>query len=81
MMQLSGSVAQDFVLDLFPAEQRRLDQRLMDQARVQPGIERRAQLRLVVDDAAAGAAERVGRAHDERIADALREGDALLDRR
>ncbi len=72
-------VAQDFVLDLFPAEQRRFEQRLMDQAGRQSRVERFAQLRFVVDDAAAGSAERVRRPNDQRIAFAFGKGDAGLD--
>ena len=50
----------------------------MDQARVQSGIERRSQLRFVVDDTAAGAGKRIRGSHDERIAGALGEFETLL---
>jgi hypothetical protein len=69
----------NFVFDLFPAEQRRFDERLADEARVEPGIERLTKLLLVVNDAAAGASERIRGTYDERIAASLRERDAAFD--
>ena len=75
-----GAVAQDFVLDLFPAEQRGFEQRLVDEAgALSPASSVSRSSRFVVHDAAAGAAERVGRAHDQRIAGLRRKRDALLD--
>ena len=62
-----GPVAQDFVLDLFPAQQRGFDQRLVDDRRRQAAGQRGAQLGLVVHEPAAGAAQRVGRPHDQRV--------------
>ena len=76
-----GAVAQDFVLDLFPAQERGLDQRLMDDARRETGRQRRAQLGLVVDEAAAGPAQRVGRPNDQRVAVVGGERDAGSRRR
>ena len=61
-------VAEDFVLDLFPAEQRRFHERLMDDTGVETARQRRAQLRFVLDHAAAGTAEGECGTHDERIA-------------
>jgi len=74
-----GPVAQNFVLDLLPAEERGLDERLMVERGFQTDFERRAHLALGVNDAAARAAERVGRPDDERVAGLGAEGDAGRD--
>jgi hypothetical protein len=73
------AIAQNFVLDFFPPEQARLDERLMDERRLEPDRERRAQLRLVVHDAAARSAERICRPDHERVAHREAEGDARFD--
>src|ERR1700678_2443135 len=75
---VAGVVAQHFVLDFFPTEQRRLEQDLMDETRRQAGIENFTQLLLVVGDATAGTAKRVRRTDHQRVTDALGEGDAGL---
>ena len=74
-----GAVAQHFVLDLFPAQQRGFEESLADQTRGQSDFERFEQLFLVVDDSAAGSTQRVGGAHDQRIPRAARERGGLVE--
>ena len=62
-------VAHDLVLDLLPADEAALDHDLADRARAQAGPDDLAVGGLGLDDAAAGAAERVGRPDDRRQAD------------
>ena len=64
-----GAVAHHLVLDLFPAEQAALQQHLVDGAGGQPAADDLLQLLRCEGDAAAGAAERVGGADDERQAE------------
>ena len=64
-------VADDFQFQLFPAQDRLLDQDLSDQAGGQPALGDGAELLHVVDQAAAGAAHRVGRPDHRRQADPL----------
>ena len=73
-------VTDDFELKLFPAERALFDQHLVDQRGSQPAGDHFAQLLDVVDDAAAGAAHRVGRAQDHRIAELVRDLFGLFDR-
>ena len=68
---LALGVADDLKLQLFPAGQAFLDQYLMHQAFVQAAVGDRFELFHVVDEAAAGAAHRVGRADDDRELDGL----------
>ena len=56
------AVAHDLHLELFPAEQRLLDQQLARRRQVEPALAHLDELLLVVGDAAAGAAQREGRA-------------------
>ena len=73
MMQLSLLVAHHLHLELFPAEQRLLDQQLAASARAsRPRLHDLDELVLVVGDAAAGAAQR------ERGPDHRREADRRL---
>ena len=74
-----GFVAEHFVLQLFPAQQRRFDQRLIDDRRRETGCKRRAQFGFIVHEAAAGTAERVCRADDQRVVVLGGERDAGLD--
>ena len=62
-------VAHDLVLDLLPADEALLDHDLADRAGAQAGPDDLAVRRLGLDDAAAGAAQREGRADDGRQAD------------
>ena len=68
---LALRVADDLKLQFFPAGQTFLDQDLMDQAFIQAAVGDRLELFHVVDEAAAGAAHRVGRADDDRELDGL----------
>ncbi len=52
--------------------------RLVDQRGLEPGLQGGAQLGLVVHHAAAGAAQRVGRPHHQRVARLAREVDAVI---
>src|SRR4029079_17409043 len=66
------------VLELLPAEQVFLDQHL--RAVGEPVADARAQLRLVRAQARAQAAERVGDAHHDRVADLARERKGFFQR-
>ena len=52
-----GGVAHHLHLELFPAQNRLLDQHLADRRRVEPGLDNIVELGAVVSDPAAGAAE------------------------
>ncbi len=67
-----GRIADHFILDFFPAGYAPLDQNLRNHAVGQPPVDHLVELFLAVDDAAAGAAQCVGRTDDERIADLSR---------
>ena len=62
-------VAHHLELELAPADQRLLEQDLVDRARVQALGDPLVELRLGAGDAAAVAAEREGGTHDQRQAD------------
>ena len=64
MMQLSRLVAHHLHLEFFPAQHRFLDQHLVGRRGVDAAFDDVDELGLVVGDAAAGAAEREGRADD-----------------
>ena len=68
-----GAVAHDLELELVPADDRLLEQDLRDRAERQAVLADAREALVVVGDAAAAAAERVGGAHDEREAE-LRAG-------
>ncbi len=65
------AVAHDLHLEFFPPEHRFFDQHLVGGRGVDAALEYLDELRLVVGDAAAGAAERERRADDRRQADVL----------
>ena len=73
-------VADDFELELFPAEDALLDQHLTDQARAQAAGADGAEFLDVVDDAAAGAAHGVRRTQDDRVAEFGRDLFRLFER-
>ena len=75
-----GAVAHHLVLDLFPAEQRALEQHLVDRAGVEPAGDDPLELLRRRGDAAAGAAERVGGPDDQRQRDLLGERARLFER-
>ena len=62
-------IAHDLQLQLFPAQHRFLHQHLVDQAGGQAAGDDDPQFLQIFDQAAAGAAHRVGRADDDRIAE------------
>ena len=64
-------VAHDLVLDFFPPGDAAFNEHLMDTAAAQADRCDFAKLLLVVGKTAAAAAERVSRAHDDRVADCL----------
>ena len=70
---LTFAVADDLKLQFFPAGQTFLDQDLVDQAFIQAAVGDRLELFHVVDEAAAGAAHRVGRTDDDRELDGLKD--------
>ena len=74
------AVAHDLVLDLLPSEERSLDEHLPDRRSRHTAHHANRELRGVVRDATAGAAEGEGGPDDERITDARRECECLLDR-
>ena len=67
------AVAHDLVLDLFPAGDAALDEHLADHGVRQALDDDLDELFLILGDAAAGAAHRVGRADDDRIPDLIGE--------
>ena len=69
---VSGGVPHDLELDLLPAGNAPLDQHLAHPAEVNSAVGDLLQGALVVGDAAASAAQGVGRADDDRIADLSR---------
>ena len=69
-------VAHHFHLIFLPAQEAFLDEDLMDGRSVEAGLGHALEFFLVVGDAAAGAAERVGRTDDDREL-AANEGDGL----
>jgi hypothetical protein len=76
-----GTVAHDLHLELFPADQRLLDQQLVGRRQVQAALADLLELLGVVGDAAAGAAEREARAdHHREAGAACFRGDAPLHR-
>ncbi len=72
------AVPHHFVLDFLPAGDAALNQDLVHAAAVQPDRRDAPQSLLVGRDAAAAAAERVGRAHHHRVADGFGGLDALV---
>ena len=78
---VSIAVAHDLKFDLFPAGDTFLHQNLRDRGKTEPCGSNLAQLCFVNSDAAAGAAEGKGGAHDNRIACRVREGESTLKRR
>ena len=71
------AVAHDFVFDLFPAAQRLLDEDLRGEGEGLAG--HRLQFVFVLAEAGTEAAQRVGGAQDDRIADLARGGAGLFD--
>ncbi len=74
-------VAHDLELELAPAEDRLVEQDLADRRRVEAAADDRPELLLGAGDPAAAAAERVGRADDDRQADVLHRRVGLGGRR
>ena len=78
------AVAHDLELELAPAEHRLVEQHLRDRRGLEPLRDDAAELLGRARDAAAAAAQRVGRAHDDRQAEVdervLRLGHGLRDR-
>ena len=75
-----GPVAHHLELVLLPAEDRLLHEHLGGRRRRQPGAGDLAQVGLVVGHARAGAAHRERRPHDDRVAELLGRGHALVHR-
>lgn len=73
-------IADDLQLQLFPAERALFDQHLADQTGREAAGDDFTQFFDVVDDAAAGAAHRVGRAQHHRITQLRRDLLGLFDR-
>ena len=73
-------VAHDLVLDLFPAGDALFHKDLMDGGKAQAVGADLNELCLVLADAAAGAAHGEGRAHDDRVADAVGAGQSVFQR-
>ena len=73
-------VAHDLVLDLFPARNALFHQDLMDGGKTEAVGADLNELCLVLADAAAGAAHGKGRAHDDRVADAVGTVQCVLQR-
>ena len=71
-------VAHDLVLDLFPAGDALFHQDLMDGGKAQAVGADLDELFAGLADAAAGAAHGEGRAHDDRVADAVGAGQRVL---
>src|SRR5439155_11726861 len=63
---VAGGVGHHLQLVLLPALERALDEHLADRARVEPAADERLEFGPVAREAAAGSAEREGRAHDGR---------------
>ncbi len=72
-------IADDLELELLPAEDRLLDEDLVDQGCLQAAGHDRLQLLHVVDKAAAGAAHRVGRTEDDRVTQPVGDRETFLD--
>ena len=72
------AIAHDFVLDFFPACDTALDEYLTDHAVFEPLDDRLDKFLFVFGDAAARAAHRVGRTHDQRIPYLIGEPDSRL---
>ena len=75
-----GAVAHHLPLELLPAEEGALDEDLPDRRCGDAARAALAELGVVVGEAAAGAAERICRPDDDRVADRVREGDRAIDR-
>ena len=76
---VARAVADDLVLDLLPAGDAALDEVFVHAGGAQAVRADFAKLAFVLRDAAAGAAQRIGRAHDDRVAVLVREIDGRLD--
>ena len=77
-MQLSAASAHHLVLDLLPADEGAFDQDLVDGAGGEAAADYGVELLAGVGDAAAGAAEGVGGAHDEGQAEVRECGVGLV---
>ena len=77
---VARTVAQHFKFDLLPAADVFFDEHLRDGRKHEPVVRDEAQLLLVMRDAAARAAQREGGAHDDGIAELVRDRHALLHR-
>ena len=75
---VARAVPHDLVLDFLPARDAALHQHLAHPGKPQAVLQDFLQLQLVVGDAPAGTAQGVGGPQHHRIADGLRELDALL---
>ena len=75
---IARRVPHDLELDLLPAGDGALDEDLAHPAEVDAPVGDLPQTGLIVGDAAAGAAQRIGGADDDRIADAPGEGHGIL---
>ena len=76
---VAGGVAHDLVLDLLPASDALFDQALADAGEAQAVGAHRLQLLAGAADAAARAAQRVGGAHNDGVADLFGEHAGVLD--
>ena len=74
------AVAHHLVLDLFPADERLLDENLPNGACGDSALDDAQEFGFRVGDAAAGAAERIGGADDERQPDVVHDAARVLDR-
>src|SRR5262245_11644413 len=74
-----GAVAYDLVLDLLPAVEIVLNQHLADRAGRQTRLRCARQRRTAAGDAASGATQGEGGAHDHGQTDRLSEGQRVLD--
>ena len=75
---VAGAVPHDLELNLFPAGDAPLDEHLTHTAEVDAPVGDLLQGGAVVGDASAGAAQGVGGPDDDWVADALGEGDGVL---
>ena len=69
------AIAHDLVLDFLPAGHTALDEHLADHAVLEALDDNFNELFLVIGNAAAGSAHRIGRTHDDRIADLIGKGN------
>ena len=73
-----GAVPHDLELNLLPAGNASLDQHLTHPGEVDAPVRDFPQGRLIIGDAAAGAAQGIGRPHDHRVADLVGKGHSGL---